>query len=163
MPDQAGVLRGLEREDLFTVVFDQVMTDTAAYADLVCPTRRSSKDMRFGAAMARTRFGGIQPVIARRGEARPNEEVFALLGRAMGFRDEPFTWDTRTSLRKIAAAIEMPGRCGSDPEAMEAGRRHSLSLPGPRRCSLTVFPQTATGKFILSRSALGLLRSNTRK
>ena len=37
IPDQARVLRGLSRDDLFTVVFDQVMTDTAAYADLVLP------------------------------------------------------------------------------------------------------------------------------
>src|SRR5581483_4819753 len=37
MPDQARVLRGLEREDLFTVVFEQSMTDTALYADVVLP------------------------------------------------------------------------------------------------------------------------------
>ena len=37
LPDQARVLRGLEREDLFTVVFDQVFTDTALYADVVLP------------------------------------------------------------------------------------------------------------------------------
>ena len=36
-PDQRRVLRGLEREDLFTVVFDQVMTDTARYADVLLP------------------------------------------------------------------------------------------------------------------------------
>ena len=37
MPDQTRVLRGLAREDLFTVVFEQVMTDTALYADIVLP------------------------------------------------------------------------------------------------------------------------------
>ena len=37
LPDQARVLKGLEREDLFTVVFDQVLTDTALYADVVLP------------------------------------------------------------------------------------------------------------------------------
>ena len=36
-PDQARVLKGLERDDLFTVVFDQVMTDTARYADVLLP------------------------------------------------------------------------------------------------------------------------------
>src|SRR4029077_14306911 len=34
VPDQQRVISGLEREDLFTVVFDQVMTDTALYADV---------------------------------------------------------------------------------------------------------------------------------
>ena len=37
VPDQRRILRGLEREDLFTVVFEQVMTDTALYADVVLP------------------------------------------------------------------------------------------------------------------------------
>ena len=37
VPDQHRILRGLAREDLFTVVFEQVMTDTALYADLVLP------------------------------------------------------------------------------------------------------------------------------
>ena len=37
IPDQRRVLRGLERDDLFTVVFEQVLTDTAPYADVVLP------------------------------------------------------------------------------------------------------------------------------
>ena len=37
LPDQQRVLKGLAREDLFTVVFDQVLTDTAVYADVVLP------------------------------------------------------------------------------------------------------------------------------
>ena len=37
LPDQNRVLAGLSREDLFTVVFDQVLTDTALFADIVLP------------------------------------------------------------------------------------------------------------------------------
>ena len=37
LPDQQRVIRGFEREDLFTVVFDQVMTDSALYADVILP------------------------------------------------------------------------------------------------------------------------------
>ena len=37
LPDQGRVIRGLERSDLFTVVFDQVLNDTARYADVLLP------------------------------------------------------------------------------------------------------------------------------
>jgi hypothetical protein len=43
MPNQNRVLQGLERADLFTVVFEQVFTDTARFADVLLPPRRSWK------------------------------------------------------------------------------------------------------------------------
>jgi len=156
VPDQAGVLRGLEREDLFTVVFDQVMTDTAAYADLVLPNTTFLEGYEIRRGYGAYVIGGSQPVIERRGEAKPNEEVFALLGRAMGFCDEPFTWDTHTSLRRISAAIEMPGRKSVDPEAMEAGLNIQYDFPGPTPVQFgTVFPQTPDGKIHLVPDCLG--------
>ena len=156
VPDQAGVLRGLEREDLFTVVFDQVMTDTAAYADLVLPNTTFLEGYDIRRAYGAYTIGGSQPVIPRRGEAKPNEEVFALLGRAMGFCDEPFTWDTHTSLRKISAAIEMPNGGTVDPETMEAGLSSTYDFPGPTPVQFgTVFPQTPDRKIHLVPECLG--------
>jgi anaerobic selenocysteine-containing dehydrogenase len=156
VPDQAGVLRGLGREDLFTVVFDQVMTDTAAYADLVLPNTTFLEANEIRRGYGAYTIGGSQPVIARRGEAKPNEEVFALLGRAMDFHDEPFTWDTRTSVRKIAAAIEMPGGEPVDPEAMEAGRNMRYDFPGSTPVQFeTVFPGTPDSKIHLVPACLG--------
>ena len=46
VPDQNRVLNGLEREDLFTVVFEQVMTDTALYADVVLPATTFLEQLR---------------------------------------------------------------------------------------------------------------------
>jgi len=43
VPDQHRIVRGLQREDLFTVVFEQVMNDTAMYADVCCRRRRFSR------------------------------------------------------------------------------------------------------------------------
>jgi anaerobic selenocysteine-containing dehydrogenase len=78
-PDQRRVLRGLEREDLFTVVFDQVMTDTARYADVLLPatTFLEGYDLARGYGPISLRLG--QPVIERVGESRPNADVFGEL------------------------------------------------------------------------------------
>lgn len=87
-PNQERVRQGLCREDLFTVVFEQVWTDTAKYADLVLPATHflEHDDMPrgYGAyALFRNR-----PVAAPAGEARPNLEVFGALLRRLGL-DRP--------------------------------------------------------------------------
>ena len=83
LPRQDLVRRGLEREDLFTVVFDQVMTDTALYADLVLPatTFLEHQDLRkaYGAYALQT----VRPVIDPVGEARSNQDVFEALIEAL--------------------------------------------------------------------------------
>ncbi|MCB1057899.1 MAG: molybdopterin-dependent oxidoreductase, partial [Acidobacteria bacterium] len=82
VPEQNRVLRGLEREDLFTVVSEQVMTDTALYADVVLPatTMLEHRDIRpgYGSFV----IGAARPVVPPRGEARSNVATFAALGRA---------------------------------------------------------------------------------
>jgi anaerobic selenocysteine-containing dehydrogenase len=84
MPNQEKVLRGLRREDLFTIVFEQVWTDTTRWADLVLPatTFLEHDEMSRGyGAMILNRT----PAVAKpAGEARPNYEVFADLCRRLG-------------------------------------------------------------------------------
>jgi len=79
MPDQAAVRSGLEREDLFTVVFEQVMTDTARHADVVLPatTFLEHADLRNGYGAYVLDYA--EPVIDPFAEARPNYDVFAEL------------------------------------------------------------------------------------
>src|SRR5688500_11587414 len=85
-PDQARVLRGLERDDLFTIVFDQVMTDTARYADVLLPatTFLEGYDLARGYGPISLRLG--QPVIERVAESRPNADVFSELLERMEMR-----------------------------------------------------------------------------
>jgi anaerobic selenocysteine-containing dehydrogenase len=84
LPDQEGVRRGLLRDDLFTVVFDQVLTDTARFADVVLPAttflERREIHRGYGAYALQDR----EAVVAPLGEARSNHEVFAELGRRTG-------------------------------------------------------------------------------
>jgi anaerobic selenocysteine-containing dehydrogenase len=83
MPDQVRVLKGLEREDLFTVVFDQVMTDTALYADVVLPATTFFEHYDFVRSYGPITLQLAKPVIDQVGESRPNPEVFAELIRRL--------------------------------------------------------------------------------
>ncbi|MFP5379545.1 MAG: molybdopterin-dependent oxidoreductase, partial [Vicinamibacteria bacterium] len=89
LPDQARVLRGLEREDLFTVVFEQVMTDTALYADVVLPATTFLEGYDFVRGYGPITLQLGRPVIDAVAEARPNADVFADLIRRVGLaRDD---------------------------------------------------------------------------
>jgi len=84
IPNQEKVREGLSREDLFTVVFDPVLTDTALYADVLLPAttflERDEMSRGYGAMVLQE----SRPVIAPVGESRPNHEVFADLTRRCG-------------------------------------------------------------------------------
>lgn len=153
-PGQVAVERGLARDDLFTVVHDQVMTDTARWADVVLPaaTFLEGTDLRvsYGDYVA----GGIVPVIEPVGEARTNMQVFSEIGRRMGFDDEAFTWDDGEILRRVTAALTLNGEPAS-PE-LARGRRHSYDFRGAPPVQLdSVRPQTPDGKIHLTPSVLG--------
>jgi anaerobic selenocysteine-containing dehydrogenase len=83
-PNQAKVRRGLEREDLFTVVFDQVMTDTARWADVVLPATAFTEHRELSRGYGAFVMHRIEPVSEPAGEARGNVEVFAELVRRLG-------------------------------------------------------------------------------
>jgi anaerobic selenocysteine-containing dehydrogenase len=88
MPDQGRVLRGLAREDLFTVVFDQVLTDTAAYADVVLPATTFLEQYDFVKSYGPITLQLAKPVIDHVGESRPNVDVFSELTRRMDLAHE---------------------------------------------------------------------------
>jgi len=87
LPDQTRVQQGLAREDLFTVVFEQSMTDTARWADVLLPatTFLEHDDLTrgYGAMVAHR----IRPVLPAMGEARPNWMVFEALCDRLGLRE----------------------------------------------------------------------------
>ncbi|HNG23505.1 MAG TPA: molybdopterin-dependent oxidoreductase [Microthrixaceae bacterium] len=84
-PDQQAVLAGLSREDLFTVVHDQVMTDTATFADVVLPAT-TYFEQGDDVAVGYTSYAAspLRRVIAPVGESRTNGEVAAGLAAALG-------------------------------------------------------------------------------
>jgi anaerobic selenocysteine-containing dehydrogenase len=88
MPNQEKVRRGLEREDLFTIVFEQVWTDTAQYADLVLPATTFLEHTEVARGYGSYVLFCPPPVAAPAGEARPNYDVFADLCHRLGL-DQP--------------------------------------------------------------------------
>ncbi len=137
------------------MVFDQVMTDTAMYGDIILPatTFLEQRDVRagYGAYVV----GGVRPVIEPEGEAKSNIEVFAALGRAMGWRDDAFTWDQGKVLEKVTMALDMGG--GSGLAELAAGNAVPLRFDGTNTPIMfgNVFPATADGKVHLTPRQLG--------
>src|SRR6266850_1229797 len=83
-PNQTLVLQGLAREDLFTVVHEQVMTDTAHYADIVLPATTSMEHLDLYRSYGQFYLQLARPVLPPHGEARSTWEVCGMLARALG-------------------------------------------------------------------------------
>src|SRR5438034_4869708 len=92
-PDRNAVLRGMSREDLFTVVLEHFQTDTADYADIVLPATTQLEHWDIHFAYGHHYVTLNQPSIAPLGEAKPNSEIFRLLARRMGLDARLFADD----------------------------------------------------------------------
>jgi len=153
-PNQNRVLAGLAREDLFTVVFDQVMTDTARYADIVLPATSFLEHWDVRVAYGRYVVGLTRPAIPPAGEAKSNVEVFGLLGRAMGFTDQGFGWTQAEAAAKVLDALRTSD--GEHLEPVDDGSTWRPAFDGGRPVQFSsVFPLTADRKAHLAPAALG--------
>ncbi len=102
-PEQEKVARGLAREDLFTVVSDHFLTDTARYADIVLPATTQLEQLDIMFSWGHFYVSLNTPAIAPLGEAVPNTELFRRLAARMGFTEECFT---RTDEEMVADAFD---------------------------------------------------------
>ncbi len=127
-PDQNQVLQGLAREDLFTVVHERFMTDTARFADVVLPATSSLEHSDLYRAYGTYCIQWAKPAIPAVGDSKSNWEVFRLLAEAMGF-DDAFFRQTAEDLIHHVLSIPNPVRNGIDEEAFAAGRAVELVLP----------------------------------
>jgi anaerobic selenocysteine-containing dehydrogenase len=141
MPDQNRVLEGLAREDLFTVVFDQVMTDTAQFGDILLPATTFLEAYDVARAYGPINLQLVCPAVDAVGEARPNADVF---GELCGLLDLTRPGEAEGELDTVVQVIDgMPGTVG--PQL----RDHARAVPP---CGTTpiqfvdVLPRTADGK-----------------
>jgi anaerobic selenocysteine-containing dehydrogenase len=124
-PDQNRVLRGLAREDLFTVVSEQFQTDTADYADILLPATTFLEHTDLYFAYGHYYLQLARPAIAPLGEALPNVEQFRRLAHRVGFT-EPCFGDSDDDLILAALASEHRWVKGITLDDLE--REHSVRL-----------------------------------
>src|SRR6202034_1082292 len=108
-PNQTAVVRGLMRDDLFTVVSEQFFTDTTDYADLVLPATTFLEHKDFQGAYGHYFLQLSEQAIAPLGEARSNVWLFSELAQRIGFT-EPCFRDTVDDLIEQALALETTTR-----------------------------------------------------
>ena len=145
MPDQQRVLQGLQRDDLFTVVYEQVFTDTCRYADVVLPATTFVENYDIARGYGPITLQLVQPVIEPVGEARPNAEVFSDLASRLGIGEAEEETDT---LLRIASKLGAPGQ-----ELMASGTARPPHGGAPVQF-VDVFPLTADRKIHLFSEAL---------
>ena len=141
MPDQTRVLKGLEREDLFTVVFDQVFTDTAMYADVLLPATTFLEHYDFVKSYGPLSLQLARPVIEEVGESRPNADVFADLTRRVGLaRDGDPAGELEVMLQILDSLPEPHG------DELRAGAMATAPFGGRPVQFVDVLPRTADRK-----------------
>jgi anaerobic selenocysteine-containing dehydrogenase len=127
-PNQNDVLRGMLREDLFTVVHEQFFTDTADYANVLlpAPTFLEVKDVQgaYGHLFAQVSERAIAPL----GEARSNVALFGELARRMGFAEDCFE-DGEDELIDQVLDTGHPWFDGITRERLEREGHVSLKMP----------------------------------
>jgi anaerobic selenocysteine-containing dehydrogenase len=119
-PDQNAVLAGFGREDLFTVVHERFMTDTALWADLVLPATSSLEHSDLYRSYGHYGIQRAAPAVPPVGQSRSNWEVFQALARAMGFT-EPVFARSADDLIDALLAEPHPWRDGTDAARLAAG------------------------------------------
>ena len=107
MPNQQRIREGLLRDDLFTVVHDLFVTDTARYADYVLPATSQIEHLDLSPAWGHLYLALNRPAIAPRGESLSNTELFRRLAAALG-RTEPWLFESDESMLRAALASGHP-------------------------------------------------------
>ena len=98
-PQSREVVQGFARPDLFTVVLEHFLTDTADFADYVLPATTQLEHLDVHTSYGHTWVTLNEPAIAPVGQAKPNTQIFRELALAMGF-DEPCFADSDEALAR---------------------------------------------------------------
>lgn len=143
LPDQERMRRGLARDDLFTVVFDAVRTDTALWADVLLPATTFLEHGEMSRSYGAMVLQRAEPLVRPFGEARPNFDVFLDLTRRLEL-DRPGDVEDEEGFARAALEAD-----GTTPEQLRnlAADGLTLARPDGRPVQFVdVFPGTSDRK-----------------
>ncbi|MCL6601954.1 MAG: molybdopterin oxidoreductase family protein [Paenibacillus sp.] len=153
-PDAERVRAGFEREDLFTVVHDLFMTDTARYADIILPATSTFENTDLYSSYWHHYIQLQEPVLPAPGQCKSNFEVFSLLGKAMGFDAEAFSQTEEEMIQEALSYPRNPYLNGVSLERLKEERHVKLDMT-PKQTFLDNLP-TPSGKIELYSKSLEL-------
>ena len=145
--DQQKVRAALARADLFTVVHEQFMTDTARYADIILPATTMLEHPDLAGSWGFSYLSWNEAAIAPVGQSRSNAEVARLLAARLGFTEEVFGLDDH-QLMELALANSPAERAGAGADALR--REGFMRVGAPIGAAVA-----ANGTFHFSCDALG--------
>lgn len=152
-PNQNLVRAGLAREDLFTVVHEQFITDTARYADYVLPATTQIEHLDLMASWGSPYLELNLPAIAPRGEAVSNTELYRRLAARLGFEEDFLHASDEHRIREILAS-DHPFLDGISYERLEREGWVRLNLPDDWRPLASGGFRTPSGKCEFSSATL---------
>ncbi|MGA9207318.1 MAG: molybdopterin oxidoreductase family protein [Terriglobales bacterium] len=147
-PDHNRVAQGFAREDLFTVVHEQFLTDTTDYADILLPAPTFFEEKELQTAYGHYYLQISQPAIEPLGECRSNFQLFSDLAARMGFTEDCF----RTTLDEaIDSVLDLthPWLAGIDRARLEREGHVRLNFSGdchPERAAVASEVEATSGR-----------------
>jgi anaerobic selenocysteine-containing dehydrogenase len=153
-PCQETVRRGLARDDLFTVVVEHFLTDTARYADVVLPATMQTEHRDLLIAYGHLYLAWNEPAVAPPGDCLPTTEIFRRLARKLGL-NEPSLYESDEAIARQVLNSGHRSVEGITLEALKTRGSIRLAYPDPFVPFASTFP-TPSGKleFVSDRMAL---------
>lgn len=143
-PNQEKIRRGMLREDLFTVVVDHFLTDTADYADIVLPATMQTEHADLHDGYGHLCIAWNEPAVAPPGECRSTTDMFRMLSRKMNLT-EPCLFDSDLQLAEQLFDSDHPSLKGISLENLRQRGWARLNYPERFVPFENGFP-TASGK-----------------
>lgn len=127
-PDSARVLRGLARDDLFTVVHDQFMTDTARYADILLPAPTFLEYTDWYRSYGHYYIQKGPAAMPRQGDTKTNWETVSFLAGKLGLTDNAL-FETPEEIMGQCLRPDSPLMRGITLAALDSGRPMRAHVP----------------------------------